>query len=234
MQDKDYGKPICTVDAVLLRIRTGHLEVGLIRRPKDARVYAGALALPGGFVFTDTDQTINDTLIRNLKLKVGLKPAYVAKLDFNGNATRDPEGWSITCPFLCIINDLSNDNHLLDWFDLSSFLHESPEVALPFDHLQLIRDAFDRLYNRAKYSTEPNYFIGDEFTLSELQKIYETVLGKPLHKKNFRDRIEESGSVKQTGETKIVKRSKAKLYRKINTERPHFFSRVLQGAFDNA
>jgi ADP-ribose pyrophosphatase YjhB (NUDIX family) len=234
MQNNKYDKPICTVDAVLLRIRNEQLEVGLIKRPNDARVYAGVLALPGGFVFTDIDQTINDTLIRNLNRKVGLNPTYTTKLDFDGNATRDPEGWSITCPFVCIVDNQTCDSELLEWFSISSFLGQTPDVALPFDHMKLVKDAFYRLYNRAKYSTEPNHFLAEDFTLSELQKVYEIILGKELHKKNFRDRIEESGSVEETGKTKIVKRSKAKLYRNTKSSVPHFFSRVMQGAYDNA
>ncbi|MEO0340917.1 MAG: hypothetical protein AAF242_17115, partial [Bacteroidota bacterium] len=183
MSDDDFEKPICTVDAILLRIRENRLEVGLIKMPENARVYAGALALPGGFVHTDKDHTINDTLLRNLANKVALKPAYIIKLEFDGNMTRDPEGWSITCPFLCIVDETTKESPKLTWHALAPFLSSEPEISLPFDHLKLIKEAFLRLYNRAKYSTEPNYFFSGEFTLSELQQIYEIVLGKETYKK---------------------------------------------------
>lgn len=233
MPDSDYNKPICTVDAVLLRIHNAQLEVGLVKRADDARVYAGVLALPGGFVQTDKDQSINDTLLRNLKSKVGLTPAHTVKLEFDGNLSRDPEGWSITCPYLCFINQTSGKSEQLHWFPLSQFLAEDTPTALPFDHLKLVRDGFFRLYNRAKYSTEPNHFLNGAFTLSELQQVYEIILGKALHKKNFRDRIDESNSIEATGDSKIVKRSRAQLFANRQPMSTHFFSRVLQGAFDD-
>ena len=234
MHEIEFEKPICTIDAVLVRICEETLEVGLIRRPEEARVYAGAMALPGGFVHTDVDQTINDTLYRNLESKVNLTPAYLTKLEFDGNMTRDPEGWSITCPYLCFINGTSGESGQIEWFPLKQFVFEKPHIALPFDHLNLIKQAFFRLYNRAKYSTEPNYFFGSDFTLSELQKVYEIVLGKEIHKKNFRDRIDESGSIENTGESRIVKRSRAQLFKNKQPVKTHFFSRVLQGAYDDA
>lgn len=228
----DYATPVCTIDAILFRIAGEQLEVALIRRPADARVYANVLALPGGFVHVNHDQTLNDTLLRNLNDKVGLRPAYIAKLEFEGNLSRDPEGWSITCPYLGLIDECTPTPEHVTWLPVSEFLSDTPTVSLPFDHQQLIQKAFHRLYHRAKYSTEPNYFFSQPFTLSELQTVYEIVLGKPLHKKNFRDRIEESESVEETGETKIVKRSKAKLYTHKGPMKPHFFSRVMQGSLD--
>lgn len=234
MHDTDFDKPICTIDAVLVRVSGETLEVGLIRRPDDARVYAGAMALPGGFVFTNVDQTINDTLFRNLENKVNLTPAYITKLEFDGNMTRDPEGWSITCPYLCFINETSGESSNIEWFAVNPFVFDKPPIALPFDHLNLIKQAFFRLYNRAKYSTEPNFFFGGDYTLSELQRTYEVVLGKEIHKKNFRDRIEESQSITNTGESRIVKRSRAQLFRNNQPLKTHFFSRVLQGAYDGA
>lgn len=233
MPELEYDKPICTIDAVMLRILDGRLEVGLVKRPEEARVYAGVMALPGGFVHTDKDQTLDDTLYRNLDTKVGLQPAHLVKLAFDGNISRDPEGWSITCPYLCFINGTSGESDQVEWLAMDTFIDDKPSVSLPFDHMKLIKEGFFRLYNRAKYSTEPNYFLAEDFTLSELQHVYETILGKTIHKKNFRDRIDESGSIEATGETKIVKRSRAQLFRNKYPLKTHFFSRVLQGAYDD-
>ncbi|MEG3767395.1 NUDIX hydrolase [Alteromonas sp. 14N.309.X.WAT.G.H12] len=224
--------PVCTINAVLFRISARQLQVALVRRGANTTVYANTLALPGGAINTENDQTLNDTLLRHLKLKTGIRPSYTAKLEFEGNLTRDPQGWSITCPYLCLTDEHAAALSSVHWFVVTDFLHDMPPVSLPFDHQMIIQKAFQRLYNRARYSTEPNFFFRQPFTLSELQTVYEVILGKPLHKKNFRDRIDESVSVVETGETKIVKRSKAKLYTHTNPSKPHFFSRVLQGALD--
>lgn len=224
--------PVCTINAVLFRISAGQLQVALVRRAADATVYANTLALPGGAINPENDQTLHDTLLRHLKIKTGIVPSYTAKLEFEGNLTRDPQGWSISCPFMCFTDEHATGLNSVGWFVVTDFLQDMSPVSLPFDHQVIIKKAFQRLYNRARYSTEPNFFFCQPFTLSELQTVYEVILGKPLHKKNFRDRIDESVSVEETGETKIAKRSKAKLYTHTNPNKPHFFSRVLQGAFD--
>ncbi|MBU2977287.1 hypothetical protein [Alteromonas sp. C1M14] len=232
MSESSITRPVCTINAVLFRIITRQLQVALVRRPANAAVYANTLALPGGAIDPHSDQTLNDTLLRHLKSKTGITPSYTAKLEFEGNLARDPQGWSISCPYLCFTDEHALALTDVHWFAVTDFLHDAPPVSLPFDHQMVIQKAFQRLYNRARYSTEPNFFFRQPFTLSELQTVYEVILGKPLHKKNFRDRIDESVSVMETGESKIVKRSRAKLYTHTNPYKPHFFSRVLQGAFD--
>lgn len=233
MSESEFQRPICSIDALLFRIHQQQLQLALVRRSADARVYANALALPGGFVHTQDDLCLQDTLMRNLDLKVGFRPDYVSKLEFDGNLSRDPQGWSITCPFLGVVANPDSDSERVSWHNVSDFLQEIPAIPLPFDHHKLVQEGFLRLYNRAKYSTEPSFFFSGEFTLSELQGVYETILGKAIHKKNFRDRIAESQSLLETGNSKIVKRSRAKLYRNKAGYKPHFFTRVMQGAYDD-
>lgn len=224
----DFERPICTVDAVLLKLVDKQLCVGLVRRPDNARVYPGALALPGGFVHTEHDQSIDDTLYRNLKNKVGLTPAYITKMDFSGSASRDPHGWSITCPYLCLVASGTDPySDTLQWVPVQEFLQETPKVGLPFDHLALITSSFQRFRQRARYSTEPNALLKAPFTLPELQRLYETILEAPLHKKNFRDRILESGAIADTGQRVQVGKTTAQLYEQQVGVR--YFNRVLLG-----
>jgi ADP-ribose pyrophosphatase YjhB (NUDIX family) len=224
----DFERPICTVDAVLLKLVQNQLCVGLIRRPDNARVYPGVLALPGGFVHTEHDQSIDDTLYRNLKNKVGLTPAYITKMDFSGSSSRDPHGWSITCPYLCLIaSGGDNESDGLQWFPLRELLSVTPKVELPFDHLALIASSVQRFRQRARYSTEPNALLASPFTLPALQRLYEVILESPLHKKNFRDRILESGAIADTGKKVPVGKTTAQLYEHQAGVR--YFNRVLLG-----
>lgn len=63
------------------------------------------------------------------------------------------------------------------------------EDALAFDHEQIILEGLMRLRNKIEYSDIAFNLMPEEFTLPDLQKVYEIILGKDLYKANFRDKI---------------------------------------------
>lgn len=63
--------------------------------------------------------------------------------------------------------------------------------SLPFDHRDILRAAVDRVRSKTNYSSLPVHLMPPAFTLSELQKVYETLLDTRLDKRGFRRRIEE-------------------------------------------
>lgn len=71
------------------------------------------------------------------------------------------------------------------------------DSGIAFDHEKAIQMGISRLRNKAEYTNVLFGLMPPEFTLPELQKLYETVLGKPLYKANFRKKI--SGYVEATG-----------------------------------
>ncbi len=60
---------------------------------------------------------------------------------------------------------------------------------IAFDHIEVINLALERMGNKVDYTPIAFNLLPEEFTLSELQKVYETLLGKPLYKANFRKKI---------------------------------------------
>ena len=66
------------------------------------------------------------------------------------------------------------------------------DVDLAFDHRFIITQARERLKQKALYSIVPAYALPEKFTLPELQRIHEVLIGKPLQKKSFRRRIEQA------------------------------------------
>lgn len=75
-------------------------------------------------------------------------------------------------------------------------LHSKDKLA--FDHNLIILDGVMRIRNKAEYSDVVFNLMGEKFTLPDLQRVYEIVLGHPLYKKNFRDKIKDK--VDETGE----------------------------------
>ena len=73
----------------------------------------------------------------------------------------------------------------------------APVVRLAFDHARIIGTARRRLQERLVDPTRPSPFelLPQHFTLTELQRVYEAVIGAPLDKRTFRARLVDSGMV---------------------------------------
>ena len=96
------------------------------------------------------------------------------------------------------------------------------EEDIAFDHEKVIKTALQGLKNKVEYTDIAFELAGEEFTLTHLQSIYESVLGRQLHKPNFRrwivDRVEKTGGM----DTKSSGRPSC-LYRKKSGEWEHRF-----------
>jgi hypothetical protein len=87
-------------------------------------------------------------------------------------------------------------------------------AAMPFDHRRILATAIGRIRAKIKYRPVIFELLADEFTLFELQRTVEAVLGPHLHKQNFRRLVEAGGLVEPTGEVKSATGGRpAKLFR---------------------
>jgi hypothetical protein len=113
--------------------------------------------------------------------------------------------------------ELLCDSGLIDSIDL-------PGRGMRLDHARMLANAIGRL--RAKLKIRPVIFelMDQEFTLFELQKTVEAILGPHLHKQNFRRLVESAGLVEPTGEVRSKTGGRpAKLFRfrhEVLMERP--------------
>lgn len=96
--------------------------------------------------------------------------------------------------------------------------------AMQFDHRRILATAINRTRSKIKYRPVVFELMPDEFTLYELQKTVEAILGPHLHKQNFRRLVEGAGLVEPTGEMKTRTGGRpAKLFRfrrEVLLERP--------------
>jgi len=82
--------------------------------------------------------------------------------------------------------------------------------------------------SKTTYTALPIELMPSEFTLTELQTVFEMILGKKLQPKSFRNRVISANMVEETGNSKISGKRPAKLYRSTNNDRDTYFSRSLQ------
>lgn len=177
---------ICTVDVVLLTLREGALQVALLRRDHDP--FAGALALPGGYIHPEQDRDAEDAAARMLQAKAGIRSPYLEQLATFSGPARDPRGWSVSIAYYALVPATLITAEARPGVELTPV---DRLKGLPFDHADIVRAALQRLRNKSLYSSLPVYLCGPEFTIPQLQLVYETVLGEPVNKVSFRRKLDE-------------------------------------------
>lgn len=197
------------------RVEDQRLELLLIKRPNAP--YEGKWALPGGLV--KAGETFEESVRRMMKEKADLGNIYLEQLYTFDNLYRDPRMRVISCAYLSLIDRSKYLAEQGKWFSLvqkagvirlesddeqidikiqksvskngriknkTFTVKESP---LAFDHGSIILDGLLRLRNKLEYTDIAFNLTKDTFTLGDLQRIYETILGTPLMAADFRRRI---------------------------------------------
>jgi ADP-ribose pyrophosphatase YjhB (NUDIX family) len=203
----EYSLPLVTVDAVLLILREGRLEIALHRR--DREPFRGHMALPGGVVHVDEDASTEDSIRRVLLEKTGFRARYLEQLQVFSGPGRDPRKWSLSVSYIAMVplQDLQAAG--------GDFQFHGVDVLPPlaFDHADIIAAAVARVRNKSSYSTLPIYLLPELFTLTELQQTYEAILQTRLEKSNFRRKMESWGVLQPTEEYIVGAQRPARLYR---------------------
>ncbi len=222
----DFDVPLCTVDMVIFSLVEGEINVLLVYR--DQYPHKDRWALPGGFIDLRQDESTEAAAHRKLNEKTGLSSAYLEQVGTTGSPDRDPRGWSLTVLYFALVDinrvTLSDVGKESMWVPIAKIKEES----LAFDHAELIEKAMQRLHSKAAYTALPIELMPDEFTLTELQQVFEMILRRTLQPKAFRHRVLSAEMVEETGNSKISGKRPAKLYRSTKIDRDTYFSRPLK------
>jgi ADP-ribose pyrophosphatase YjhB (NUDIX family) len=232
-----FERPLSTVDLAIFSIQEDALRILLVRRPVDAaEPFSGEWALPGGFVDVDVDRDLESCAFRKLKEKTGITAPYLEQVGSWGNDHRDPRGWSATHVYFALIS--ADELHLAPggnasdarWVPVDA---HRVRVNLAFDHAEILKAATTRLRNKVEYTSLPAFLMPAEFTLGELQRVYEIVLGRKLEKKAFRTRMLAAKLLEATPRFKEGANRPAQLYRLKHKRRAVFFSRTFGNRSDS-
>ena len=199
-----------TTDVVIFTIRDERLSVLLIKRSRAP--FAGVWALPGGFV--QCEEGLDECAARMLAEKTGVRGVYLEQLYSFGAPERDPRGRVVSVAYYALVPiDRIRLRADVGAAELAwCAVDQLPELA--FDHARIIAMAHQRLAAKLDYSTIALQFMPEKFTLSELQSVYETILGEDLDKRNFRKRLRGLRCLEETGESfRAGKHRPAKLFR---------------------
>ena len=221
----DFPRPLTTVDVAIFAILDDRLQVLLVQRPAgDGEPFPLSLALPGGFVDVAKDRDLAACAARKLKEKTGVTSPYLEQLGSWGSAARDPRGWSATHAYFALIPEeagvLTPDAR---WFPIRD---GRLKEKLAFDHGDILATAIQRLRNKVEYTSLPAFLMPAEFTLPDLQRVYEIVLDRPLEKSAFRTRILSADMIEPVAKMRRGPNRPAQLYRSKKGREPVYFVRT--------
>jgi 8-oxo-dGTP diphosphatase len=226
-----FPKPLTSVDIVIFSAQDGHLRALLVQRAASSEEpFPRLWALPGGFVDTATDLDLESCAKRKLREKTGVEASYLEQLGSWGSASRDPRGWSTTHVYFALMSaddlNLRAGGNAADarWCPIDG---TRVKEKLAFDHSEILRAAVTRLRSKVEYTSLPAFLMPHEFTLTELQRIYETLLDRPIEKKSFRTRVLATDLLEAVDRLKEGANRPAQLYRLKNRRQAVFFARAL-------
>ena len=223
----DFPRPLATVDVVIFTVSGDALHVLLVQRPATVgEPFPGAWALPGGFVDIARDKDLEACAMRKLKDKTGVVSPYLEQLGSWGSATRDPRGWSATHAYFALLPSPSGGAAQATdarWFPI---IAGKLKPKLAFDHADILQTAIQRLRSKVEYTSLPAYLMPDEFTLPDLQRAYEIVLGRPLEKSAFRTRMLSADLIEPVARMRKGPNRPAQLYRLKKAKAPVYFART--------
>jgi 8-oxo-dGTP diphosphatase len=197
-----------TVDIVIFTIQEGILKVLLVKRLIPP--FIGQCAIPGGFVLEDED--LDQAALRELREETGVSDVYLEQLYSFGKPDRDPRGRVVTVAYFALISadrklKAGTDAAEAAWYPVDDL----PPLA--FDHATILNYALERLRNKLEYTTVGFQLLPEKFTLTELQAVYEAILGKNLDKRNFRRKMAVLKILKPLKEYRRGGQRPAQLYR---------------------
>ena len=207
-----HPRPALTVDCVVFGLDDDGLKVLLIQR--DLEPFAGRWALPGGFVGVGED--LETAARRELEEETGiaLGKLYLEQLYTFGDPDRDPREHVVSVAHYALVKlsdhriRAATDARNAAWFAVSDL------PTLAFDHDKVVAAALARLKGKVRYQPIGFELLPPKFTLSQLQRLYETVLEEALDKRNFRKKILAMGLLEELDEIQQdVAHRAARLYR---------------------
>lgn len=174
-----------SVDAVVFGYEEGNISVLLIKRKYDP--FKGQWAIPGGFVINN--ESLEEAVERELFEETGIKINYLEQLYTFGKPDRDPRGRVVSIAYFGLVRPnafklyASTDAEQAQWFNINDL------PKLSFDHKEILKTAIERLQGKITYEPIGFELLDKKFPFSDLEKLYTTLLGREIDRRNFRKKI---------------------------------------------
>ena len=222
---RDLVDSSCPVSVDLAVFTLAGRELSVLLRRRDNPPYPGFWALPGELRCPGTSL---DSQARSLQTGItGIEGGWIEQLktfhrpqqlDASGHVVvpgRDPRGDVLSVAYIAIVPVAlaeacagEKQGSEQDWHPVRRL-----PVEMAFDHREVVDYAVRRLRSKVGYSSVGFQLLPSEFTISELQHVYEAVLGLSINRGNFWRRVVDRGVIEPTGKERSVRGKKAYLFR---------------------
>ncbi|MBZ5858247.1 NUDIX hydrolase [Flavihumibacter profundi] len=221
-----------SIDCIIFGFNAGELKILLLKAK-----FARGWALPGGLIGREED--IDSAAHRTLEERTGLVDIYMQQFKVFGQADRatqvvnkklweeagikNDKGWLferfITVGYYALV-DFNKATPSFDGFSTEAEwfnVYELPEMIM--DHASLVADALEFLRLQLNYRPVGYSLLPEKFTMPELQKLYETILGRTLDRRNFQRKILGVGILKRLKDRKVGVTPKAPYYYRFDMKK---------------
>jgi 8-oxo-dGTP diphosphatase len=183
---KEYPRIDLTVDAVVFGYNPNEgISVLLIKRKHEP--YKGTWAIPGGFV--EVDESLEHAVSRELKEETGIEVNYLEQLYTFGDPKRDPRKRIVSVAYYALVKPEIYEVHAADDAEGAEWFNIEKLPRLAFDHKAILEMAVFRLRNKISYEPVGFELMEKHFPFSELHKLYETLYGKEIDRRNFKKKF---------------------------------------------
>ncbi len=217
----EYSRVLVSVDCIIFGFDGNGLQLLVGKRNMDPG--RGEWSLYGGFV--GSNENLEDAANRVILELTGMKGLYIRQVGAFGRVDRDPGERVISVAYCTLINVEDYDDRLrvehgLEWVSLNTL------PQLYSDHNKMITDAIAQIRRRINHEPLSFKLLPNLFTLTQLQHVFEAVMGEEIDKRNFRKRVKDIEFIEKTDLVdKVTSRRGAALYRfnkKAYEEEPSF------------
>lgn len=214
----EHFLPHISIDCAVFGFHDNQLKILLLKSK-----YLDAWALPGGHI--RRSEPVDTAAQRILKERTGLDDLFLKQYQTFGdpdrlkmdaidyfekilNTSLAPDNWlldrTISIGYYALV-EFSKVNPVPDYFTEQCLwwdIHCLP--LLLFDHALMVEEALQTLRLQLNYQPIGYNLLPEKFTMPELQKLYETILDKPLDRRNFQKRMLGLGILERLEERKSV------------------------------
>lgn len=182
----------------IFTIDKGKVKVLLVKRTNEP--YKNKWALPGGAMYNN--ELLEDTANRELKEKTNLENISLTFAGVLDDIARSPLQRMLAFYFIGLVaidkvNILKETTKTsdADWFDINNI------PSLAYDHNKILTLSIEKLKEMIISSSILKQLYPNGFTIPEIHKVYETILGVTLDRRNFRKKLISQNIIIDTNET---------------------------------
>ena len=235
--------PNVSVDCVIFGFDLDQLTVLLIDRGEISSAFGPRLALPGNLIYDN--ENLDMAANRVLDELTGLKNIYLEQVGAFGDPDRihkesdrewlksiraEPEARVITVAYYTLVTMAQYKPQASSFAKNADWVPVNEIKELAFHHFEILQAAKEKLKQKIKIQPIGFNLLPEKFTLSQLHRLYESILDKPLDKRNFRRKIQKLDILTSLREKQRGVPHKPSLLYKFNEEK---YQELTQTGFDN-